>query len=671
MDNRDLVVRIKGDASDFERSMKQVSSSTETAGAKTANFGNILSTTTKYLKIASTAAVGFGLLSVKAFSESEDLIAQTNAVLKSTGQVAGVTADAVDKLSKSLQRQTKYSDEDVRSVENLLLTFTSIGKDIFPQATKTVLDMATALGEDTKSASIQLGKALQDPILGVTALRRVGVNFNAQQLDTIKNLVATNQQFKAQQLILAELNKEFGGSAVAAGNTFSGGLAKLKNQINDLEEQIGGLIVNALNPYIQQIANYVSTHGPELQAMMKTLVDTVARLTVFFKDHGKTILEVVAAYKLLKITAEITTLIRGLGTVLAGATTAMRLFAVAGEAGSVSLLGGVAALGPYALAIVGVAAAGYGLYRLFHSLHDKYQENLDDVKSVTDWTGRYTGAVTLLQLAEDRKTIAEQTVKNTTDQLKSAQDAAKASTDQLKASTDNLNNSQASVNDVLAKYGQNSPQYRDATANLAGAQFSYNQQLQGEIDKNLTVQILEGQLKAAKKELADATSALAGWQDYLNGKIGNTIKLVGDMQSAIDLQAIPAVNRLQGSIKQVQTNVGGVVQFGGGNVQSGGNGLQLQGTRAAGGNVDAGKPYLVGEQGQEVFVPGRSGTILPHNQASKGKSTPNVNVTVNVGMYAGMPVEKRQIALELYRELVRAARAQGVQMQMIGAVGVQ
>lgn len=210
------------------------------------------------LAIAGAAAIGFGVVSVKAFSESQDMIAQTNAVLKSTGGIAGVTAQQVDELSKALQKTTKFSDEQVRSAENLLLTFTSIGKDIFPQATATVLDMATALGEDTKSASIQLGKALQDPILGITALRRVGVNFSDAQKEVIKNLVDTNQKAAAQKLILKELQVEFGGSAVAAGGTFAGSLAKLKNAFNDIQETIGQTIVTAITPFIQKMAEFVS-----------------------------------------------------------------------------------------------------------------------------------------------------------------------------------------------------------------------------------------------------------------------------------------------------------------------------------------------------------------------------------------------------------------------------
>lgn len=200
------------------------------------------------LEGASVAAVAFGVSSVKAFEDSQDKLSQLNAVLKSTKGVAGVSAKAAIDLSQALQKVTKFSDEDVLSVENLLLTFTKIGKKIFPQATETVLNMATALGEDTKSAAIQLGKALQDPILGITALRRVGVNFSDAQKEVIKKLVETGHSAKAQQLILKELNTEFGNSAKAAGETFAGKLAILNNRFDDFKEKVGGAIVDVLIP---------------------------------------------------------------------------------------------------------------------------------------------------------------------------------------------------------------------------------------------------------------------------------------------------------------------------------------------------------------------------------------------------------------------------------------
>lgn len=246
-----------------DANIKAVITAEDKASSVLRNFGdNVSSAGTKIknaFEIGGAAVIGFAALSVKAFSESEDLIAQTNAVLKSTGGVAGVTADQVTKLATAWQKQSKYSDEAVRNAENVLLTFTNISSDIFPQTTQAVLDISTALHEDLQSASIQVGKALQDPVLGVTALRRVGVNFSDKQRDVIKSLVDTGKSAEAQQMILQELNKEFGGSAKAAGDTFSGSLAKLKNSFNDVQESIGGTIVKGLTPLAQRFADFVNS----------------------------------------------------------------------------------------------------------------------------------------------------------------------------------------------------------------------------------------------------------------------------------------------------------------------------------------------------------------------------------------------------------------------------
>jgi type II secretory pathway component PulK len=241
------------------------------------------------LAAVTAGVVAFGVSSVKSFEESQNVMAQTEAVLKSTGNAAGITAKQVTELASALERQTKFADEDVQKVENLLLTFTAIGKDIFPQATKTVLDMATALGEDTSSASIQLGKALQDPILGVTALRRVGVNFNAAQQEVIANLVNTGRQAEAQKMILAELNKEFGGSAVAAGDTFAGQLAKLKNQFDNVKEAVGQLIVKAALPFLTTIMTWFDSVGG-VNGVLQLLSDKFNKLLPYMPQIAGAIL---------------------------------------------------------------------------------------------------------------------------------------------------------------------------------------------------------------------------------------------------------------------------------------------------------------------------------------------------------------------------------------------
>lgn len=262
-------------------------------GSHVESIGNKVADVAKVAAIgiaaAGAAATAFAVSSVKAFEDSQNQIAQTNAVLKSTGGVAGIAAFEVTKLANSLQKTTKFSDEEVRSAENLLLTFTAIGKDIFPQATKTVLDMATALGEDTKSASIQLGKALQDPILGITALRRVGVNFSDKQKDVIQSLVDTGKKAEAQKLILKELQVEFGGSAEAAGKTFAGQLAILKNSFNDVQESIGLVIVKGLTPLVGKMAEFLNKF--QWEAIMDAATESIKSFfytlkTGFTEDEG-------------------------------------------------------------------------------------------------------------------------------------------------------------------------------------------------------------------------------------------------------------------------------------------------------------------------------------------------------------------------------------------------
>lgn len=197
---------------------------------------------------------------VDAARESERMGKQTEAVLKSTGGAAGISAAQVDKLATSLSNLTGIDDEAIQNNENLLLTFTNIknrvgeGNDVFNRATALTLDMSKALGEDGASASIQLGKALNDPIKGITALTRVGVSFTAQQKDQIKSLVASGNTLDAQKIILGELTREFGGSAAAQATAAD----RLAVTWDNLKETLG----KKLLPVIDTVAAFLADELP-------------------------------------------------------------------------------------------------------------------------------------------------------------------------------------------------------------------------------------------------------------------------------------------------------------------------------------------------------------------------------------------------------------------------
>ncbi len=209
-----------------------------------------------------TAAVTFFKGAFQEAEEARKVTAQTNAVIKSTGGVARVTAADIDRLSASLSNKTGIDDEAIASGSNLLLTFTKVrnetgrGNDIFNQATKAALDMSVAMGTDMRSASLLVGKALNDPIKGMTALSRSGIQFTAQQKEQIQTLVASGRQLDAQKIILAELTTQFGGSAEAAASP----AMKLKVAWDNLKESAG----TALMPALQGVASFLGETLPKV-----------------------------------------------------------------------------------------------------------------------------------------------------------------------------------------------------------------------------------------------------------------------------------------------------------------------------------------------------------------------------------------------------------------------
>jgi hypothetical protein len=61
-------------------------------------------------------------------------------------------------------------------------------------------------------------------------------------------------------------------------------------------------------------------------------------------------------------------------------------------------------------------------------------------------------------------------------------------------------------------------------------------------------------------------------------------------------------------------------------------GFNVAGARAMGGPVTAGRPYLVGEKGPEIVVPGRNSAVVPNNQMGGGGVTVNQTINLSTGV---------------------------------------
>ena len=300
------------------------------------------------LKVAGAALVGGGLIDFfkqanDEARESQKVNAQTAAVLKSTGGAAHVTAKQIGDLATSISNKVGIDDEEIQSTENMLLTFTNVrnevgkGNDVFNQATQIATDMSVALGQDAKNSAIQLGKALNDPIKGITALQRVGVTFTDQQKKQIKTLVESGHTLEAQKVILKELSKEFGGSAAAQATAGD----KAKTAWKNFEEAVGTAVLPVLDkllnfgstrllPWLQNVITYVQANAdtwkgylmPAWQTGVQVAKDVVAAgkgIIGWLQDHTTVakaaaggIAGFFAAYKTYKIIDNATKSIKAL-----------------------------------------------------------------------------------------------------------------------------------------------------------------------------------------------------------------------------------------------------------------------------------------------------------------------------------------------------------------------
>jgi len=187
--------------------------------------------------------------SIAEASAWNSVIAQTEAVVKSTGMAAGLTAQQMAQMAQSMSATSGnsiFSDDAILGATNVLATFTEIKGTSFKGATQAILDISQAMGTDLQSSAVQVGKALNDPVAGISALSRVGVTFNDDQKALIESMVAVGDVAGAQQVILAELGKEFGGSALAAVDTFAGQQIVLAEQFADVQQSLGESLLPVL-----------------------------------------------------------------------------------------------------------------------------------------------------------------------------------------------------------------------------------------------------------------------------------------------------------------------------------------------------------------------------------------------------------------------------------------
>ncbi len=285
-----------GEDRSMGRTFDNVGRKADGAGRKTGGFGKSFALLAGPIG-AGIAAIGLGGAALGKFTdflgssvaearESEKVGKTTAQIIKATGGAAKVSAGQVGALAESLSEKAGVDDEVIQTGANLLLTFKNVrneagqGSAIFDRATAAAVDLSASGFGSVDSSAKMLGKALNDPLKGISALSRAGVTFTQQQKDQIKVLVESGDVLGAQKIILGEVESQVGGVAAASATMGE----KVKVSWDNLKEQVG----TALLPALDKLGKwFLETGLPAIQRFGGWIAD---RLWPALKEGWQTIL---------------------------------------------------------------------------------------------------------------------------------------------------------------------------------------------------------------------------------------------------------------------------------------------------------------------------------------------------------------------------------------------
>jgi len=325
--------------------------------------------------LPATAALGglavAGAKMVAAGEQAATSNSRIIAISKSMNLFGQESEKVANNLIKMANAQAMASGEDQNAIKlgmAKLLTFSEIAKSadelngVFARTTQVSLDLAAAGFGTVKDNATQLGKALQDPIKGLSALTRSGVTFTRAEQDKIRALVESNNLFEAQDMILKAIEQQVGGTAAATRNATD----RIKVSFSLLTEQIGLALL------------------PVLDALLPKIIG----LLEFMVDHKN----VLIGFAL------------GIGTISAAivvANFAMKAYAAAQAIATAAQWAFNAALSmnPIGIAVIAIAGLVAGLvvlYKKFESVRKVINAMLAPLKSAAEglgWLAKKLGIV--------------------------------------------------------------------------------------------------------------------------------------------------------------------------------------------------------------------------------------------------------------------------------------
>lgn len=698
---------------EFTKPMAQAGQATKVAsGEIKQGFGSAIQTLTGFNVASLSVAGAIGGLAagikyaVEQAAEAQRIFAITEAVVKSTGGAAGLTADEIANMAGRLSELNAVDDEVIQSAQNVLLTFKKIKGEAFEEASQAAIDLSVVMGGDLRSSMMMIGKALEDPIRGITALRRAGVSFTADQQKLIKELVETGRQAEAMNIILTEVNTQVGGAGAAAAETYTGKMNALKIAADNTAQAFGERLLPALIIVADNMGDWLTLNNKVDQAVQDNIVTEQERRNVLEAVRRGFLTSAAAQEYLNEKTEEAAEAMRDAadntqdyairlaqadrttGDIDASTNDLALSYARMGAAaqqGSMEALVGIGALRAETDKLNDAMlqqAVDAGLDGTLTRAWEDYQGVLAETQPEIDklradiermnaahgqtWTvvNEAQHSVEEYELAQIKAATAAQKLAEFTGDsreeylnLKIAADNAAASvaemggemglTQQFTADyTKKLMEANGSLSELEAKQMAAEEALRRTTA-----EFIYQQlAVDGDAEANLTLARNLGLMDEASYQASLALLHLKQRYEDDALSLDNYGKLAGLAADAIlrlqDKNITVTITTVYEEIHRQQIQDATMAAGGQGGGVSDGIYDPKPG-QAMGGPVMGGQSYIVGEQGPEVFTPATSGAITPNHHLGGGVTIGNISITVPGG-------DAREISRQLAGELRRA-----------------
>jgi hypothetical protein len=345
---------LSGVARDADKAEKELKETGTAADKLKGRLSDLISPTRMLGAALASLGVGMGLReSLRLFARDEDAMTRLAAVVRATGGAAGFTADELATMAADLQKVTRFGDEATMEAQAMLLTFREIKREggVFEDVLELAMDIASAFKNiSLESATMQLGKAFEDPARQMSYLRRSGISFSKQQEDSIKSLQEQGRMAEAQMVMIGVIQAQLGGTARAMAKETVGRWQQVTNEMGDSLETIGKGIATTVGdivlPLFKGLAQTVGFVG---KLMESRAVRVFMKFTAILVGAGGT------AWALLKIIG----LVKALVVTIQGLVTAQTILqALSGPAGWAAIAAGAA------VAVAGVAALSHEFGRL-------------------------------------------------------------------------------------------------------------------------------------------------------------------------------------------------------------------------------------------------------------------------------------------------------------------